>query len=155
MSWKQQIPGKNADLLLLHTDTPNAKTLVEPNIFKFGGVAVAGIEKLAARVAIRLMTPVGGQLYDDIEGAQLMTDAIAGRLRRIVQVTTAFAIARETILDQFAQDVRLYPNTPSDERLASLSLSAAKISGDEVYLQVEITSAANGVFTLIQPITVS
>lgn len=155
MTFRQLIPGRNVDLLILHTDTPTRRTLVEQNIFRHGGVAVAGIEKLAARVALRLMTPHGGQIYDASEGAQLMTDALAGRLRTIEQVTTSFARSRETIQDQFATDVRRYPDTPLDEQLDTLELLDVAISGDEVYLKVQIVSKANGVFTLLQPIAVT
>lgn len=129
-------------------------TRVEQDLFSDdGGVAVAGVRKLAQQVVLRLFTPVGGMTYEPREGCQLMTDVLAGRVRTTDQARQSFAQSREAILDQFVADLRQYPNTPADEQLASLDLLDVAVQRDALYLSVRVVSAANQAFPLTLPIT--
>lgn len=147
------IAGRQADILFLHTDAPTQRRLVQQSLTLHGGVAVAGIEKLAARVTLRLLTPLGGQIYASQEGTQFMSDVLAGRLQTVAAVRQSFARAKETLLDQFVADLRERPDTPADERLVDINLLNVQANGDSIDLKIEIQSATR-TYEFVQPVKV-
>jgi len=115
---------------------------VSQDLFSGGSEAVSGIQKLVQQVTLRLLTPQGGQAYEPDEGAQLMTDVLAGRTRTTEQARRSFAQARDDVLRQFANDVATYPDAPPSEVLANLELLRVSVDRDSLYLYVKIVSLA-------------
>jgi hypothetical protein len=68
-----------------------AQELVRPGD---GGALIAGIEKLAQRALLILLTKAGSRKYAPGEGTQFMADAESGRWRTTADVTSSFYAAR-------------------------------------------------------------
>lgn len=141
-----------SDLLFMHVgQNSQISQRVQQDLFNnAGGTAATGIQKLVQQVTLRLLTPRDGYRFEPLEGAQLMTDVIAGQLRTAEDARRAFANSRESILQQFARDESDYPLLSDEERLHDLNLINVSVQRDSLYLYVKIVSRAgrNSVFAV-------
>lgn len=117
-----------------------------------GGALIAGIEKLAQKILIVLLTKLGSRKYRPLEGTRFMTDAAAGRWRTTADVTESFYGARLDVSRQ-CRDTEA-ADDPLDERWGSLDLDGVTLAGDKVTLRLAVVSAAGTEYTFMTPITV-
>lgn len=126
-----------------------AQELVRPGD---GGALIAGVEKLAQKILIVLLTKLGSRKYLPTQGTRFMRDAAAGRWRTTADVSESFYGARLDVSRQ-CRDTEAAAD-PLDERWGSLDLDGVTLAGDTVTLRLSVTSAAGTAYTFMTPITV-
>jgi len=127
-----------------------AQELVRPGD---GGLLTAGIEKLAQRVLLILLTKIGSRQFLPTEGTTFMLDAQAGRWRTPADVSASFYAARLDVSRQCRAIETA--DDPADERWGSLDLLGVTLSGDKVAIRLSLVSAAGKQYTFLTPIPVS
>lgn len=117
-----------------------------------GGQLIAGIEKLAQRVLLVLLTKIGSRRYAPLEGTTFMIEAERGGWRTVADVTQSFYSARLDV----SRQVRAIetPDDPADERWGSFDLDGVTLVADKVSLRLSLVSAAGTAYTFMTPITV-
>lgn len=117
-----------------------------------GGMIVAGVEKLAQKVLLILLTEIGSRQYAPAEGTTFMLDARGGRWRTPADVSQSFYTARLDVSRQCRDSEAT--SDPLDERWGSLDLAGVTLAGDTVSLRLNLTSAAGSAYFFITPIPV-
>lgn len=117
------------------------------------GQAIAGILKLIQRFVLELFTETGSLIYLPTRGSDFVTKARQGRLRTHLDVRQAFLSAATLVRRALQQEE--VETDPADERLASLELISAVVTGDQVKLQVQLTSRAGTRRTFLAPLTLA
>lgn len=117
-----------------------------------GGAVIAGVGKLAQKVLVVLLTPLGSKQYSPREGTAFMVDAVRGRWRTVVDVSQSFYAARLDVARQLAADATA--DDPDDEVYATMTLNGVVLSGDRVSLSVEVTTRAGTSYKFLTPLTV-
>jgi len=148
---------RRADMLAFHGIFPQlrgreqllSQELVRPGS---GGELIAGIEKLAQRVLLILLTKVGSRKFARTEGTTFMLDAQAGRWRTPADVSESFYAARLDVSRQCRATET--SSDPADERWGSLDLDGITLSGDKVSLRLVLVSAAGTTYKFMTPISV-
>lgn len=149
--------NRQADMLAFHGIFPQmrgknqllSQELVRPGS---GGELIAGIEKLAQRVLLILLTKVGSKQYAATEGTTFMVDAQLGRWRTPADVSESFYSAR---LDVSRQCRAIETDEdPVDERWGSLDLDGVTLSGDKVSIRLVLVSAAGATYKFLTPVSV-
>ena len=157
MSTVADYAGRTVDMLALQTlgnrfldtDIAKSQTLVRTDD---GGMLIAGIQKLAQRVLITLLTSVGSKIYDPAFGTQFIPDARAGNWRTIADVTQSFYSARLDVARQLAAEQ--LASDPLDEIYNGMTLTDVVLSSDMIRLSIDLTSLAGTTYTVLAPITV-
>lgn len=126
-----------------------AQELVRPGD---GGALVAGIEKLAQKVLLILLTKTGSRKYAAAEGTAFMIDAARGWWRTPADVEQSFYAARLDVARQCRASEA--DADPPDERWGALDLSGVAVSAGAVTLRLTLTSAAGSAYTFLAPVTV-
>jgi hypothetical protein len=149
--------GRTSDLLAFQAIGPVyrgrpqllAQELVRAND---GGSLVTGIQKLAQRVLLVLLTPLGSRQYRPREGTLFMTDAQMGLWRTVADVQQSFSSARLDV----ARQLRAIESDsdPDDERYGNLTLTGVTLAGDKVSIRLLVESKAGTSYSLITPIQV-
>ncbi len=117
-----------------------------------GGVLIAGIQKLAQKVLLILLTEIGSRVYAPTEGTAFMIDARRGFWRTPADVEQSFYSARLDVLRQCqaSEDA----TDPDDERWSDLVLDGVTLAGDKVTIRMTLTSRAGRSYTFLTPISV-
>lgn len=127
-----------------------AQELVRPGD---GGALIAGIEKLAQKALLILLTKVGSRIYSITEGTTFMMDAERGYWRTPTDVSESFYAARLDVSRQ-CRASEDDATDPADERWGTFDLDGVTLVGDKVSLRLSLTSAAGTSYTFMTPITV-
>jgi hypothetical protein len=117
-----------------------------------GGAIVTGIEKLAQRVLLILLTQLGSKPYAPTEGTSFMIDAKRGAWRTPADVTSSFYAASLDVKRQ--QQAIETSDDPDDERWGGIVLDGVTLADSTVAIRLTLTSQAGTAFTFITPITV-
>lgn len=126
-----------------------AQELVRPGD---GGALIAGIEKLAQKTLLILLTKVGSRKYEPTAGTTFMLRAERGLWRTPADVETAFYSARYDVRQQIQQAEE--DTDPADERWGGLDLNGVTLSGTTVSIRMTQLSLAGSEYSFITPITV-
>lgn len=118
-----------------------------------GGALIAGVEKLAQRILLALLTKVGSRKYRPTDGTTFMIRAQRGLWRTTADVESSFYSARFDVRQQLQRDES--SDDPADERWGSLELEGVILNGDTVSLRLAVTSAAGTGIKFIAPLTVA
>lgn len=105
-----------------------------------GSAAVTGIEKLAQRALLELLTRRGSMAALPSRGSSLLDAASSGLIRTEADVFQRFAFAAVDVTRNLRADER--DSDPPDERLAAFELERASVSAGTLVLGVRIESAA-------------
>lgn len=117
-----------------------------------GGAITAGVQKLAQKVLLILLTKIGSRRYAPTEGTTFMIEAERGFWRTPADVSQAFYAAR---LDVSRQCQASEADTdPDDERWGSLDLDGVTLAGDRVSVRLTLVTRAGTAYAYITPITV-
>lgn len=157
MSTVADYRNRRADLLAFRGVFPQlrgrdqllAQELVRPGD---GGALIAGVEKLAQKILIVLLTKLGSRKYQPLHGTRFMIDAARGRWRTTSDVSESFYSARLDVSRQVRDSEAT--DDPTDERWGSLDLLGVTLAGDTVAVRLVVTSAAGSSFEFITPVTV-
>jgi hypothetical protein len=114
------------------------------------GMLCTGIQKLAQRFVLEVLTEKGSMLYLPDRGTTFMTRFRQGYLRVEADVFIAFNLAlNDAELNLTAEEA---DTDPDDERYASASLDLVIITVDAVVLHVTVQSRAGNTRAVILPI---
>lgn len=147
--------GRTADLFAFRGLFPAgreqllAQQLVRPGD---NGQLIAGIQKLAQKVLIILLTKTGSRQYVPSEGTDFMLDAQRGMWRTTADVEASFYSARLDVSRQCQASES--DNDPDDERWLSLELNTVILAGDKVTIRMTLTSRAGSTYTFLTPLSV-
>lgn len=149
---KRYYAGRKADLNFLVVSNPDQLATAPQDL----GVnqVCTGVLKLAQKVALRLLTPVDGVLYEPSEGAVFMTDAIANNIFSVPDLQASMTTAIASVTNQFVDDLIADPFVPTDEQLASIQIVTSEIVGDKALVTLQINSVAGDSVTWIAPLTI-
>lgn len=113
------------------------------------GTVLTGIEKLAQRFLLELLTETGSIAYST-RGCNFMTDARMSLWRTSTDVEQSFY----TALVAITANLQLEESTtdPDDERFATASALSVILDSDSVAIQVQVTSLAGTSRVVIAPL---
>lgn len=146
--------GRTTDMLAFQGAFPSggdrllAQSLVGD---RDGGSVVTGVEKLAQRVLLILLTKAGSMAYRPDDGTTFMRDADAGAWRTAADVELSFHAAKLDLVRQI-RAVAL-DSDPADEVIDSIEFLGAALTDGAATLQLRVVSAAGVSVTFIAPIS--
>lgn len=145
--------GRRFDLCALPGARSAGESQLTQSLFVDGGAVCTGIQKLAQRWVLELLTEQGSMaLHLADRGCTFMTAVRSGRLRQELDVSTEFnfsaAEVRQRLLDEETDDM------PDDERLESATLQQLSLLPGTIVLSVLITSLAGDAASLVLPLPV-
>ena len=121
---------------------------------KQSGALTTGIQKLAQRFLIELLTEKGSLDYLPNRGTFFITQLRAGIIHTSQELFSAFSAAEL----ELRNNLRLEDNAatdPLDEQYGSATLLSASLSGDTATLSIEVTSAAGTSRKVIYPLRIA
>lgn len=147
--------GRTYDLLAFHGAAPGKSVLLEEALLPSddsGGYIVAGIEKLAQRFLLALLTVAGSKVQRPEDGCQFVADARLGYWRTAADVYQSFYAALVDVKRQLQRDED--DNTPDDEVFAGATLEEVRLDWPTARLLVRLESAAGTARTFVTPLAV-
>jgi hypothetical protein len=118
------------------------------------GALTTGIQKLAQRFLIELLTERGSLEYLPDRGTFFITQIRAGIIRTSQDLFTAFSTAEIELRNNLRLEDNV-ANDPTDEQYRSATLTAVSLFGDTATLTIEVTSAAGTTRKVIYPLRVA
>lgn len=143
LAFQLLLPGASGSAVLL------AQELMRPTD---GGYLISGIQKLAQKALMTLLTPIGSKLYLPQDGTRFMVDARSGNWRTTTDVMQSFYSARLDVARQL--NAEKLTTDPADEQYGNMLLLSVVLAGDLVTMKILFLSAAGTSFTVLTPITV-
>lgn len=116
------------------------------------GTVATGVQKLAQRFLLELLTERGSMPYAAKRGCNFMTRLRAGRLRTTVDVLVEFSLAISQVETNLLADER--SDDPPDERFAGAELLDVALGNGTIRLQILLTTAAGRSRKFILPLGV-
>jgi hypothetical protein len=141
------------DVLGLQGAKPMGEVLLQQILFNdaAAGMLCTGIQKLAQRFVLELLTEAGSMLYLPARGTQFMIKFRAGYLRTETDVFIAFNLALNDLELSLAAE-ELATDSP-DEVYASATLDSVAITNGAASLHVTLMSQAGTSREVIMPIS--
>jgi hypothetical protein len=146
-------PQRVYDVLAFQGAKPLGEVLLEQILFNedAAGMLCTGIQKLAQRFVLELLTEAGSMPYLPGRGTQFMIQFFQGQLRTESDVFMAFSTAvMDLELTLTSEDL---PTDPPDECYASAVLDSVVITNGTIILHVILTSLAGTTREVIMPIS--
>jgi hypothetical protein len=142
---------RTADLLAFHVASaslPALTALVPPT----GALLCVGVQKLAQRWLLELLTERGTIPSLPNRGTTFMTEARQGLFRTTLDAEQAYALADDQAATNLVAEET--DDMPDDERLDRTELLSLSLSGDRLTLRVQLYSKAGETVEVIAPIAV-
>jgi hypothetical protein len=114
------------------------------------GQICVGVQKLAQKFLLALLTELGTMPYQRERGTQFLTEARLGRWQTELDVTSSFTLALADIERQLVNDES--DSTPDDERFGSAELRSLVLTSETVQLTIVIRSRSGLSRRVILPI---
>jgi hypothetical protein len=147
--------GRQADILAFKDIEPNKDSLTTMALAREndGGEITAGIQKLAQRWLLEMLTEEGTIPWEPERGTLFMTQLRLGLVRTTIEAEQLFFFAE----DQARLNLILEEDDdmPDDERFGSASLVSLAVNGDLLVVRAELTSRAGKGVTLLMPLSVT
>jgi len=150
--------NRTVDMLLYDSPTePFTQQAVQmlPGLVQPGqsGALTTGIQKLAQRFILELLTVRGSLRYLPDRGTSFLAELRSGQLRTASDVIDAFARAEHYIRGQLRREQS--ETDPADERYRMAELLNATHNGDRISLRVRVVSDAGEEATIIYPLRIN
>jgi len=145
--------SRTIDVLAFRGGTTSTEVLLEQSLADAasGGEITTGIQKLAQRWLITLLTELGTVKYKPTMGTTFMTQLRQGYVRSDADMRALFALSELRVREQLNNEVTA--TTPLDEQYRDASLTAVTVIPGYVNISVTLRSrAADGTATFIVPI---
>ena len=117
-----------------------------------GGELVAGVQKLAQKILLILLTIKGSKPYRPADGTLFIEDARRGAWRTVADVNQSFLFAKIDIREQVLADETA--STPADERYGNVRILGVTLIGTKVSFTLEVKSAAGSRYKFLVPLGV-
>jgi len=140
------------DVLAFQGATPTGEVRLDQILFDSAaaGMLCTGVQKLAQRFVLELLTEKGSMLYLPDRGTTFMTRFRQGYIRTDTDVFIAFNLALNDLeLNLAAEEL---DTDPADERYGSATLNQVIITVSTVILHVTLMSQAGTAREVIMPI---
>lgn len=146
--------GRTIDVLAFRGATPNGEVLLAESLAdaSSSGEICTGIQKLAQRFLLEMLTEVGTIAYAPLRGTELLTSLLSGKARSTLDVQAIFALAelqaRVNLAGEESED------DPADERYSQTTLLSVTLSPGKVVLRTQLESQAGESVEVILPISI-
>ena len=117
------------------------------------GQITTGIQKLAQRFLLELLTEKGSMVYEEARGCAFMEDARLGRLQTALDVLSSFSAALVDIQHNLILEER--ESDPLDERFSSAEILNISFSRNSASILVRVISEAGTSRKVIAPLTIT
>jgi len=117
------------------------------------GQITTGIQKLAQRFLLELLTEKGSMVYQEQRGCSFMEDARLGLLHTALDVLASFSASLVDIQTNLVAEETL--DDPGDERFDSAEIINISFSGDSASIRVRVRSAAGISRDVIAPLNIT
>ncbi len=146
---------RTADLLVFHhlsrdPNVPLTQAIIPPG--RYSGYLTTGIDKLAQRFLLALLTVQGSKQFKPLDGCQFVADVRRGRWRTSADVRQSFYSALVDIKRQLQLDESA--TTPEDEQYGGAVLDDVVLDWPTVSLTISLASVAGTSRTIIAPLGV-
>lgn len=143
------------DVLAFDGATPFGEVMLEQTLCQpdQGGKITAGIQKLAQRFLLELLTEKGSMAYHADRGTWFMRDAKMGYLRTQLDVHGSFARALEDVADNLIKDE--VDTDPDDERFGDAEITSIAVSPGLAKIYMTLWSRAGRDRAVTIPLTIS
>jgi hypothetical protein len=144
--------GRTVDLSIFQGSRPEGDVLLDQSLVgdTDSGAAITGINKLAQRFLIRLLTEKGSIPYLPNEGSEFMYEARTGHFQVVSDVYAAFSASVVDIRRSFlAEEIT---GEPADEQFEKAELLNVTLSGGEASVLIKLTSRAGTSREYIAPL---
>lgn len=143
--------GRDLDLLIFQGFNPEGNSQVTMSLD--GGLACAGVQKVAQEFTILFLSDKGSDPWDEDRGTDFMPLLRAGIILDETVLQAQFQFAVLDIFDYL--EGRVYDDTPADEILAAADLIAWDLRPGFLKIQVRLTTAAGDSRDYIVPVPVA
>lgn len=117
------------------------------------GQITTGIQKLAQRFLIELMTEKGSMTYLPLRGCDFMRDARLGYWRSVLDVMASFSASLIDIKQNLQAEESV--DDDDDERFSDAEVVAVTLEGDSASITIRVTSLAGTDRTFITPLSIT
>ena len=117
------------------------------------GRYITGIEKLAQRFIIELMTQQGSMQFAQPRGSVFVERITQGNIISELDLATAFGIAMLKVRSNLISEES--NADPDDERFVGAELTSVQVGTDRIGLTIQITNRAGTVGILNLPISIN
>ena len=147
--------GRQVDVLAFDGSTDFGAVMLQQTLAQpgQGGKITAGIQKLAQRFVLELLTIKGTICYDPDRGTNFMLEAQTGQLNTQLDVYGAFARAVDQIGINLVGDE--VASDPLDERFDSATIDSIAVEPGVAHIYVTLNSRAANSRSVLIPITLS
>lgn len=144
--------GRTIDLLAYQGAPGRGEVLAEQTLVRPGqtGQITTGIQKLAQRFLLELLTEKGSIPHLPNRGCQFMTDANAGTFQNQYDVLASFSQALVDITENLQAEESL--SDPDDERFDSAEVENISFANGSASVTVRIYSLAGSSREVIAPL---
>lgn len=159
-AYTTDLSGRQLDIELLQTiAAPAGSTRLSISVTD-QPKSVAGIQKMAQRYTLLLLTELGDVHFDAEAGSSFWEDMIAGAAQNAGQVAFAFAFASSDAIEQMQREDNnsaLYGEIPEDERIVSADLDEWSINYQSatLFLKVSLYNRLGDAYVYVLPAKVA
>lgn len=153
--------GRLTDVEVLQTITaPRGLTALHTSLTTTPVKMITGMQKMAQRFTILLLTRLGDIHFDQDAGTTFIVDMFRGASQSSGSVGSAFAFASTDVLQQMRQadrDVELYGPIPADEQIVNATLESFDVdySTATLRLRISLENLEGSAYTYVMPVTVA
>lgn len=146
--------GRTVDLLAFKDASPDREKLLRMALVGEGdrGEVTAGIQKLAQRWLIEILTEEGSLRYDSNRGTIFMIEARLGRIRNTADAEQVFFFAADQA--RFALQAEETDDTPLDEAYSRVELESITVLDGFMLMRVRLYSVLGNDREILLPIDV-
>lgn len=150
-----QYIGRTVDVLAYRNGMPSGEVQLTADLADEldSGQIGTGIQKLAQRFLLELLTEKGSMIYLPTRGCDFMRQARLGSWQTVMDIMSSFSaslvdIKENLITEQSSSD-------PTDEQFSDAELVNVTLNAGSATIYVRVVSAAGTARTFITPITVT
>jgi hypothetical protein len=121
---------------------------------------VAGMQKLAQRFTLLLLTRLADVHFDPVAGTDFISEVLRGAGQSAGLIGATFALASTDVILQMRREDRqvdVYGTIPLDEQIASATLESFDVDygTGTLQLHVALENAEGAAYTYVMPVTVA
>jgi len=145
--------GRTIDVLAFRGAQAAGETLLKQSLAdsESTGEICTGVQKLAQRFLIALLTEKASAKYAAAEGTNLIRDLRQGRIRSEIDMRASFALAEQQARERLMNEEQ--ETDPTDERYRKAELTTLTLSPGSANLTIALSSQSAAV-TFVVPLAI-
>lgn len=151
----EQYVGRTVDVLAYRGGTSTGERLLSQSLLdeNDNGEIATGIQKLAQRFLLELLTEKGSIQYLPNRGCNFMYEARTGAWQTSLDVMAAFSAALLDIKENLQSEQS--SSDPADEQFSDAELVSVSLTGDTASIVVRVVSAAGTSRVFVSPLQIT